>query len=449
MTRTATRFWFGYLVFWLLLGIGIGAVFFSWFPYGIYFAVPMILFGAIGVIPTILAFIWMTVPRGRHRRIAMVAYLVLLALIWHAPAAYRAWNEEPGNDGPYIYWSDDPRYTITIAWTTASPHSSRVQIEHPGGELRSIEGGQEPGRFHRVVVDGLAPDTAYRYRVPALGTTFYPFRTAPEEDVDFAFAAYGDNRPWSGITMHRRVVDAMLRYEPEDGYRFILNTGDIVENPDEGYGWQWRLLLRQIQPLAATRPYMIAVGNHEVRRTTDYFVRYFDYGGDQFWYGFDYAGVHFMILSTEHDLTPGSEQYEWMRANLEAHAEDARFVIASFHRPLMTYDPRDRYDEPERLETLLPVFQEYGVDLVLAGHVHAYERHLIDGLHHVITGGGGVLLWFVPETGPKTVATETRYHFCVIHVREDVMELVARRIDGTVIDRFEIPRRNAVPALGR
>jgi hypothetical protein len=70
--------------------------------------------------------------------------------------------------------------------------------------------------------------------------------------------------------------------------------------------------------------------------------------------------------------------------------------------------------------------------------VHAYEHHHLPSFEHVITGGGGVLLWAKPTPGPDTVKTETVWHFCAVEVKGKTMSVRALRTDGSVIDAFEV-----------
>ncbi|NIA16634.1 MAG: hypothetical protein GWP08_21500, partial [Nitrospiraceae bacterium] len=250
-------------------------------------------------------------------------------------------------------------------------------------------------------------------------------------------------RPWSGLTNHPAVIRAMRRSDEQSPVSFIISTGDIVENPGQGHGWQWRQFLRHITPFATTRPYLIGLGNHEARGGPERYEQYFDFGtvSSRNWYAFDYAGVHFVSLSTQDDTAPGSDQHTWLAEDLKAHAAESRFLVAFFHKPLRTYAPRESYRNPTVRENLLPLFEQYGVDIAFTGHVHAYEHHDLGALHHVVTGGGGVLLASTPVAGKETVQTETTHHFCRIDVTGDVLHMRAIRLDGSIIDEFTLHKR--------
>ena len=99
------------------------------------------------------------------------------------------------------------------------------------------------------------------------------------------------------------------------------------------------------------------------------------------------------VQETEHDLSEGSEQLEWLEEQLAvAEADpDYRFTILYLHRPLYTlgdYRPRE-----DQRDVLFPVLAAHRIPLVLAGHVHGYERFEYPDTTHVVTGAdrtGGV-----------------------------------------------------------
>jgi hypothetical protein len=106
--------------------------------------------------------------------------------------------------------------------------------------------------------------------------------------------------------------------------------------------------------------------------------------GGVFWYSHNFANVHTTVLSSEHDLVPGSLQYEWLVADLDAVNRTATpWVVVEMHRPL--YEGEAIWAQNDvgialRMEIEV-VLRDYSVDLVLGGHYHAYHR-TCDGLYH-------------------------------------------------------------------
>ena len=447
--RLAVKLWLGYLAFWLVVGGVVGGLMYGRFPFLLYFAVPFALFGILGAVPASYGLLWMRLPGWTGRLILTLVYAAVIAAVFRAGPQYRSSREAPRDQGPYLTWADDPRTTVTVCWTTAALRTSHVSYTGPGRAYGADATSPRETHYHHVTLRGLRPGAQYTYRVPDLGPGEHTFRTAPAGPEDFSLLVYGDTRVWAGMTMHGPVVRAMLRADARRPCAFVLNTGDIVENPGRGYGWQWNLFADQITPLADTRPYLVSLGNHEARGGTEPYDRYLDYGTDDYWYSFDYAGVHFVALSTQHDTAPDSPQHRWLVADLERHAPASRFVVVWFHKPLVTYDPRESYHNLDLREHLQPVLEQHGVDVVFVGHVHAYERHNLGRLYHVVTGGGGVLLWHIPATGEFTVKTETTHHFCRVDVVGDTMRVRALRLDDSVIDEFEVRRTRRPASLSR
>lgn len=448
--RLAARIWIAYLLLWLIAGAVAGGCLYGKFPLLIYFVVPFVAFAVIGVVPATFGLLWMRLEDWKQRGALAAIYAIALIGAFEAGPVYRARHEAPRDQGPYLSWAGDPATTMTVSWTTAALAAGQLTYAKAGQSNIMTAEDAHATHYHHVALRGLAPDTEYAYAVADLGKGHHTFRTAPVEPESFSFLVYGDTRPWGGLTRHRAVVGAMLRSDREAPCSFVFNTGDIVENPGAGYGWQWYLFLKQIVPLAATRPYMISLGNHEARKTTAPYERYFDFGTDKHWYSFDYAGVHLVSLSTQHDTAPGSEQHAWLAADLEAHAASSRYVVVFFHKPMVTYDPRESYHNDELREHLMPLFDRHSVDIAFCGHVHAYEHHALEQFEHVVTGGGGVLLWATPAFGTLTVATETVHHFCRVDVSKGTMRVRAMREDASIIDDFEVRRkRRADSAPGR
>ncbi len=425
---------------WLIAGAVLGVYMYRHISHPFYFVLPFLALGILGVVPASLALLVMRARSWKARLATVALHAAIIALAVGGPAAWRNYYETPRNGGPYLVWSDDPKTSVTVCWTAETPASGRV--EYAAGGSEEWKTAECPAAHNpKVKIAGLQPGGKYRYRIPVLGGQEFPFQTAPAAPEDFSFAVYGDNRHAGGFSWHGSVIKAMQREDAATPFRFIVNSGDIVERPGKGHGWQWATFLRDITPLAASRPYEVSLGNHESGGKPEPFDEYFDYGHPEHWRAFDYAGVHFIMLSTEDDLKPGSPQFSWLEQTLATPPTDTRFTVVTLHKPLLTHDPRGRYNDPKMRAELEPLFAEKGVDIVFAGHVHAYEHHHLPAFEHVITGGGGVLLWNKPVPGPETVKTETVWHFCAVDVKGKTMSVRALRTDGSVIDAFEVRSR--------
>lgn len=430
---------------WVITGVVFAVVAYRQIAHPIYLGLPLVIAGILGLVPASLIGLLLRSRTWPRRFLILIVYTLVITAAVGGPITWRDYYETPRNSGPYLVWSGDPQTSMTVCWTAESNIPGRVEYM-PDGATQWIASEGPVTHYPKVTLNGLQPGTKYRYRVPALGADEHVFQTAPATRQDFSFAVYGDNRHAGGLSFHRQVLRAIEREEPAHagGFRFLLNSGDIVEKAGEGHGWQWHSFLSDITPLAASRPYEVSLGNHEAggSGSDDRYEAFFEYGTREHWHVLDYAGVRFIALSTQDKLDAGSPQYMWLEKALGERPADTRFTVVTLHKPLLTYDPRNNYNEPERRAQLEPLFASKGVDIVFAGHVHAYEHHHLPSFEHVITGGGGVLLWAKPVPGPETVKTETCWHFCAVDVQGSKMSVRAIRVDGSVIDAFDVTSHN-------
>jgi hypothetical protein len=130
--------------------------------------------------------------------------------------------------------------------------------------------------------------------------------------------------------------------------------------------------------------------------------------GTEAYYSFDHANVHFISLdSHDSDRSATGAMYTWLEADLQANMAD--FTIAYWHHPPFSFgshnsDSSGEWRMTNMREIFVPLLEDYGVDLVLAGHSHSYERSmLIDGHYgkswtllpeNILDGGSGN-----PESG--------------------------------------------------
>jgi hypothetical protein len=161
----------------------------------------------------------------------------------------------------------------------------------------------------------------------------------------------------------------------------------------------WDYWFGKMQPMLSQGAFFPAVGNHEFEKEDEYaayFARYF-INNPTSYYAFSSGGVHFFSLDSELPLALGSQQGAWLDARLaEAAATPGfRFSVVYLHKPLVTCGDKSSDDAVRAQFT--PLFDSYGVTLVIQAHMHGYERFELDGITYVTTGGGGGALGDVDE----------------------------------------------------
>ncbi|CAL5441493.1 unnamed protein product [Camellia sinensis] len=356
---------------------------------------------------------------------------------------------------------------MTVTWTSGYNIDEAVplvewgfkggnQIRSPAGTLRihqsSMCGGpartvgwRDMGFIHTSYLKDLWPNTMYTYKMGhqlANGSIdwskMYSFKSSPfigqdslqrviifgdmgkgERDGSNEYSNY---QPGSLNTTDQLIKDL-------NNYDMVLHIGDIVYS--NGYTSQWDQFTSQIEPIASTKPYMIASGNHERDWPgTGSFYDTMDSGGEcgvlaetmfyvpaenraKFWYSTDYGMFHFCIADSEHDWREGTEQYKFIEHCLaSADRKKQPWLIFIAHRVLgyssdKFYGLEGSFEEPMGRESLQKLWQKYKVDMAFYGHVHNYERSCpvyqsrcvtsdtshfsgsVQGTIHVVVGGGG------------------------------------------------------------
>lgn len=336
---------------------------------------------------------------------------------------------------PYV--QDVTSTAATIMWRTASPVDGTVAYG-TGGDLDRTATG-ERAKVNTVRLTDLSPDTAYTYRVTS-GETTWPeaeFRTAPGPDGEITMIVVGDTG--TGSTQQHQVAEVM---EGMDG-DLLLHTGDVVYQRGGACHYEERYY-EPYEELIASVPVYPVLGNHDLLTDNgEPYLTAFDLpaerSGTERYYSFDFGPVHVAALDTElyysDDAIPAERQKEWLREDLRA--TDRPWKIVLLHRPPYSSSPYHGGDR-RILEDLVGIFETEGVDVVFAGHEHAYERlKPIDGVTYFVSGGGGGDLR-VPGTSALTAESARRYHALRVEVSRERLVVEAVGIDGDVFDRVEL-----------
>jgi len=283
---------------------------------------------------------------------------------------------------------------------------------------------------------GLSPATQYFYRLTHEGTVREgSFFTTPAAGEPFTFVVAGDTR--SGHTTHQSVVDSILAEGVPDLY-FI--TGDLVASGELESDWDTFFPIEEA--LLAQTIFCPVYGNHENGELfkPSLYGRYFNAGTmNQFWYAFSYGNAHFIVINTEVGI-PGAQaafvedELAGARSN-----PDIDFIFAFFHQPGATTST-SHSPNYSVLTVLMDLFEEYNVDAVFTGHNHVYEHGIINGVHHIVAGGGGaglngLITPYTPE-GWTIVYREAVNHYCTVSVTHDSYTLQTKYVGGTVFDSY-------------
>ncbi|MBA7525653.1 3',5'-cyclic adenosine monophosphate phosphodiesterase CpdA [subsurface metagenome] len=248
-----------------------------------------------------------------------------------------------------------------------------------------------------------------------------------QESLSSPIVIYGDSR--TDHQIHQKIVDEIIKTKPS----IIFHTGDLVEDglmPD-----QWVTFNEIISDLIKIAEFYPTLGNHE--NNSPLYFNSFVLPNNERWYSVEEGNLHFIVLNSNSDCSIGSEQYLWLEDDLRNINENIKFIIAIFHHPPFSTGPHDE-DEKGLRQTIVPLFEQYGVDIVFNGHDHDYERSLYNNIYYIVTGGGGAPLYDQARTSPYSQLFIKTYHFCKLSIVNDQLIIEVYDIDSNLIDKFVI-----------
>ena len=231
-----------------------------------------------------------------------------------------------------------------------------------------------------------------------------------------------------GTRAQAAVTRRMCAEARRSPFAFVLTTGDNFSAPDgvatRDNFWRPERCLR-----ALGLRWRAAWGNHDVRgEATATVLR-----SPRRYYAFSAGPARILVLDANAPADPG--QLAFMRRELRGGGDAVRIV--AFHQPLESAGLHGPDPEQRRLWT--PLLRRGGVDLVLQGHNHAYERLVVDGITYVTTGGGGAQLYPCVRPAEGLRACRFAHHFLAVTVAPDAISVRAVSPRGTTLERVRIP----------
>jgi len=176
----------------------------------------------------------------------------------------------------------------------------------------------------------------------------------------------------------------------QDRNAFLIHTGDIV---NLGTSTNFAAFQRVMDGFPL--PFYPVPGNHDrgVGETLDTFVQYS--GAPDVHYSFNAGTVHFTMANSAVGFLT-QEELAWIDRDLASTTQPVKIVV--MHHPPFDPDGTDYILEGGNQE-FMSLMREHGVDVVLAGHIHAFGQAVRDGTTYVATGGGGAELhyWNHPQ----------------------------------------------------
>ena len=335
-----------------------------------------------------------TITRGPYLQLA------------HSNGITVVWRSSKELSSPNVkYWLDgrDESLAVTKQIIVRKEKGPEALSKVPEGQVQyeaTLSGLQPDSRYHYAICDGekalVAKDDAYT------------FATHPEIGSAKKTRIWVVGDSGTGEQHQRDVHTAMRTYTQQSPIDFYLHVGDMAY----GKGTDQQFQERFFEPYQRTLQEKVcwaSMGNHEgfsskgktcVGPFYDAYVcpRNGEAGGlasgTETFYSFDYGNIHIICLNS-HDIDrrPKGAMAQWLMKDLAA--TKAKWIIGFWHHPPYTKGTHDSDVEKQLVEMreyIMPILEDGGVDLVLSGHSHIYERSmLIDGAYHTPTTAEGVV----------------------------------------------------------
>ncbi|TVU26896.1 hypothetical protein EJB05_29467 [Eragrostis curvula] len=300
-------------------------------------------------------------------------------------------HDKPSSHPQQVHISVVGANNMRISWVTDDRKApSVVEYGKSPGKYTTLATGEhttyqyffyKSGAIHHVTIGPLEPSTTYYYRCGRAGDEF-SLRTPPAT-LPIEFVVIGDlgQTGWTAST---------LSHIGGSDYDMLLLPGDLsyadTQQP------LWDSFGRLVQPLASARPWMVTEGNHEIETlpVVEFapFVAYnarwrmpYDAGdspsGSNLYYSFDAAGgaAHVVMLGSYAPFEEGSEQRRWLERDL-ARVDRSRtpWLVVLLHAPWYNTNEAHQGEGDRMRRAMEKMLYDARVDVVFAGHVHAYER---------------------------------------------------------------------------
>ncbi|MGO5490971.1 metallophosphoesterase [Acidaminococcus sp. HCP3S3_H5] len=422
--------------------------------------------------------------------------VALVAGVWHFSPWFRTWalGKVDQARGAAIHYdlldqvearnirqvmTADPSRSRVIQWQSDYPVKEEPVLEYRKAGESSLTAdsvteekftdGDKDTWIYTARLEQLEPGQAYEYRIRAgkKATEWMPLKAFAGNT--FKALIFPDSQS-ADYSVWKAAAQPAWQRNPDAS--FFVNMGDLVDNGEDSS--QWNAWFGVVEPMAEKIPVAPLMGNHEtydlnwkVRMPEGYLHRFAlpDNGREKYrnqFYSFTVGDVHFVVLNTQNEELKewepdlARDQEAWFQEDMVRNR--GKWNIVLMHKDPLQYafDPatrpgRDRAEgfSPEGREWM-PLFDRYGVDLVLSAHLHTYRNRgkIYDfqradhGPSYIITGVAGDVrypsLWKRHALDVTLAPQPETDNYLVLEKQEDQLRIQCFLPDGTLVDTVTI-----------
>ena len=329
----------------------------------------------------------------RKKALFATIIMILGILIFWVSSRWSVWFHNP-EESTYVSQPEPHRVLLTFGDSTESSRNISWQADSilypshlelamlPDGDTTIIKAEGEVFRsrsgqaaYYIARLRQLQPNASYAYRVVTneKASSWYHFQTYAYGRDSISFLYVGDVQDSIGGEANRFLREALIRHPQNE---FLICGGDLTERPIDAH---WAETFRDIDSICQAMPLLNVTGNHDYlkglpvsleRRFSLIFSYFLDskVGNNQV-YTLRYGPAQFFLLDSNRELPYLLTQRHWLEEQLSK--STARWKIVVLHHPLYSLKGYNNLIQRWAFKDLI---ENYGVDLVLQGHEHAYGR---------------------------------------------------------------------------
>jgi hypothetical protein len=309
--------------------------------------------------------------------------------------------------GPYLQTGTPT--SVIVKWRTDVPTESLVEYGTVLGTLNQSVSDLNPKTEHQLLLSGLTPNTVYYYQVGNSTQTLYTsaadvyYKTAPPVGTRQPITAWVLGDAGTANSNQRAVRNAYYNYIGANHTDMMLFLGDNAYESGTDNEYQFAMFENMYESKLKNTVAWSCLGNHDGYSTNSasqtgpyYDIFTFPTNGEaggepsgtEAYYSFDYGNIHFIVLeSYQTSRSVGSPMYNWCLNDIQNTMQE--WIVVLFHHPPYTKGSHNSDTETELVQmrqNFLPMLESNGVDLVLNGHSHSYERTYFLNGHYGTSG---------------------------------------------------------------
>ena len=346
-------------------------------------------------------------------------------------------GDDDGLSSRNVSWQCDS--VLKPSWLELATDSDTVRIEAQGEVFASRSGR---AAYYVARLRQLAPNTRYGYRAVTgdQASPWYDFNTYETHEVSFLYV--GDIQDSIGGAANRFLREAFSRHPQSE---VLVCGGDLTDRPTDQH---WTETFRDLDSIGQHVPLLCVTGNHDYLKgvimrlerrfplTLSYFLD--SKIDDNMVYTLRYGPAQFFLLDSNREFFYLSTQRSWLKRQLEA--STAKWKIVVLHHPLFSIKGYNNLIQRWMFNDLI---EDYGVDLVLQGHEHAYARMT----RHDDSNQPVTPVYTVSHCSPKNYRIQFDERFDKFGISSRYYQTVSISDDTLTLAAYEVYRHSLYDSL--